>query len=227
LTNPLAAVIIKPMKTLLSVLFLFALLFSQGCSRAAPQIVFYSMNLVYYQNGAGYDSMFSFFVLPEDPDGLDDIIELRLTHEYEGLLWVLTPSDWVTYVDGEKTWVGSYSLATRDGESLPSGQFKARLTDSGGEKTERTIGFDVPAEHRYPFPKLTVASGEYHIICEYPELSFICYNAEGAYVRTIPVTARDGPISNLGLSNSISTVALWARDGERNTSALTDVVWVK
>jgi hypothetical protein len=216
------------MRSLLFIsLLMMSMLTFAGCSRAAPQILLYSMSLVYYQNGANYDSRLSFFVLPDDPDGIDDVTELRLEHDFEGLRWILTKDDWVSYVDGEKTWVGSYSLAMRDGEALPSGQYKATLIDTGGEKSERVIGFDVPSEHHFPFPKLTVTGGEYRIVCEYPDLAFLCYDAQGAYLRNMPITAKDGTVDSLSLASNVSSIALWARDPDRNTSALTDVVWIR
>jgi len=62
-----------------------------SCSRAEPTIHFAFMELVYYPGRNGPEERFSFFVLPEDDDGVGNLDELYLYHDREGLRWFLLP----------------------------------------------------------------------------------------------------------------------------------------
>jgi hypothetical protein len=207
---------------------LFAVLCSAAllaaCSRTEPKIAFGTMRMVYYQNESKPDERFSFFVLPEDDDGFDDIAEVRLYHDLEGLSWKLTAEDWVSYEINGKTWVGSRSIAMLDGEPLPRGQFRAVVIDKGGEQSGRVFAFDAPEEPRYPFPFLTVENGRYLVESGYPEHSFIYYNAQGEYVNTITLQVLDGALADLKLPSGVKALALWAEDPEYMVSALTNIV---
>jgi major membrane immunogen (membrane-anchored lipoprotein) len=194
-----------------------------ACSRTEPKISYGTMRMVYYQTEERPEERFSFFVLPEDDDGIEDIAELYIYHDKEGLSWRLTSDDWVSYEFDGKTWIGTYSIAMMDEEPLPRGQFRAVLVDKGGERSERVFAFDAPEDSRYPFPFLTIENGRYFVESGYPEHSFICYNAQGEYVNTIALTVLDGAIADLKLPSAVRAVALWAEDSEYMVSALTDV----
>jgi hypothetical protein len=197
-----------------------------SCSRSEPRIAYGSLRLVYYQGAEGPEERFSLFVLPEDEDGVEDLHSLALYHDRDGLVWSLPAEEWIALeLDGE-TWVGSRHIAMLDGGALPRGQFRAVLTDQGGEHSERSLVFDAPRESRYPFPFFFIEQGIYRIDSEYPEHSFICYDAEGNYLLTKPLTALEGSLTELHLGRDVKTVALWAEDGEYFTSALTDPVFL-
>jgi hypothetical protein len=198
-----------------------------ACSRSAPDIAYYTMELLYFQTKDASGSSFSFFVLPDDPDGFSDIKEVTLYNDADCAKWTLNKDNWVTFdVDGKK-WVGSHSLAMPDYARLPSGKFRITVTDAGGESAEKVFGFDVPAKPKHPFPKLTIEHGSYHIICKYPELSFLVYNEGGGFLKTIAIAAKDGTLASLRLPSDAKQIALWARDSELKTSAVTDVLWLE
>jgi hypothetical protein len=182
------------------------------------------MRMVYYQSEGKPEERFSFFVMPEDDDGFEDIAELRLYHDREGLSWKLTAEDWVSFEVNGKTWVGSHNIAMPDDEPLPRGQFRAVLADKGGEQSVRVFAFDAPEDPRYPFPFLTIEDGRYLVESGYPEHSFICYNAQGEYVNTLPLQILDGALTDLKLSSNVKALALLAEDPEYMVSALTNVV---
>ncbi|MDR1231950.1 MAG: hypothetical protein LBK61_11205 [Spirochaetaceae bacterium] len=200
---------------------LFLLWAAVSCSRAEPVIRFQAMKLVYYQNDTGFDERLTFFVLPDDPDGTDDVDELYLYHDLEGLSWKLTSADWIQRQQDNRLWIGAYGLAPPPGEKLPSGLYRAVIIDKGGEKSERTFGFDVPDTPHYPFPELTIADGEYTIKSDYPELRFIGFGTDGTYLSTVNVSAFSGRVADIGFANNITSFALWADDSERSTAALT------
>jgi hypothetical protein len=195
-----------------------------ACSRTEPKIAYGTMRMVYYQSEGKPEERFSFFVLPEDDDGFEDIAEVYLYHDREGLAWKLASEDWVSYEVNGKTWVGSRSIAMLDDEPLPRGRFRAVVVDKGGEQSERVFAFDAPEDPRYPFPFLTIENGRYLVESGYPEHSFICYNAQGEYVNTLPLQVLDGTLADLKLPSGVKALALWAEDPEYMVSALTDVV---
>lgn len=210
----------------LLLLFLSFLFFA--CSRSEPKITYGTIRLVYFQSPDKPAERFSFFVLPDDDDGIEDIEDLYLYHDREGLVWQIPANEWVNFEFEGKTWVGTRSLAMADDESLPRGQFRAVLVDKGGEKSERLFTFDAPEESRYPFPFFSITDGRYLVESGYPVHSLICYDGEGNFVSTMPLTVLDGAVADLALpSGSIKALALWAEDTEYLTSALTDVVPIR
>jgi hypothetical protein len=195
-----------------------------SCSRARPEIAFGSLRLVYFQGPEGPEERFSFFVLPEDDDGIADLAELYLYHDREGLCWQLNADDWVSFQNEGQEWIGSRAIAMADGESLPRGQFRAVLVDKGGEQSERVFTFDAPAEPRHPFPYLYIERDNYRIESEYPEHYFICYNSQGEYLQTVKVEYTAGDLQDSGIPPETAAIALWDEESEYFTSALSIVV---
>jgi hypothetical protein len=198
-----------------------------ACSRSAPRIPYGVIQLVYYQGQGAPEERFSFFALAEDDDGIENLEYLYLYHDREGLRWQFSFEDWVSFDDNGKTWIGSRAIAMPDNESLPRGQYRVVLINKGGERTERTLAFDAPAEPRYLFPLFNVSEGNYTIESSYPSHSFICYDGEGNVTRTMNVQNLSGTIASLGLSSSVRALALWAEDAEYQTSALTDLIPIR
>lgn len=194
-----------------------------SCSRNEPRIPYGIINLVYYQGQPRTEERFSFFVMVEDDDGIENLDELYLYHDLEGLRWMLSSEDWVAVEEEEKVWIGSRSIAMPGGETLPRGQYRAVLVNKGGERTERAFGFDAPESPRYPFPAFSVYEGRYNIESRYPRHFLICYDEAGNYVQTLPADTPQGDLSALGLPSQVRAVALWAEDAEYYTSALTDL----
>jgi hypothetical protein len=193
-----------------------------ACSQAEPEIKFSSLQLVTYENGGSHVERFSFFVLPSDEDGIEDLGELRLYHDWEGLSWKITSSDWIEENLNGQTWIGSRSIAMEDGSELPRGQFRAVLIDKGGEKTEKLITFDAPGTAT--FPNITITGNQYRIVSEFPQNNIIAYDNTGNYLLTVQARVTDGDITTLGLPSQAKSVCLWAYDPERSVSAFTDIV---
>jgi hypothetical protein len=185
------------------------------------------MELVYYPGETGPEERFSFFVIAEDDDGMENLGELYLYHDREGLRWLFTSDDWVRVDEEEKTWIGSRNIAMPGGESLPRGQYRAVLINKGGERAERAFAFDAPVDPRYPYPFISVAEGRYRIDSRYPENRFICYDQQGSILRTVVPTGPEGSVADLKLPNEAGSLALWAEDPEYHVSALTEAAAVK
>jgi hypothetical protein len=197
------------------------LLFS--CSRAEPRINYGFLELVYYQGLQNPEERFSFFILPEDDDGIDNLDELYLYHDREGLRWSLTSEDWVVFENEEQTWIGSRGITMVDSGPFPRGQYRAVLINKGGERTERTFTFDASESPR-PFPTLDITDGIYRITSDYPVHRLVCYDNQGNLVTVMLLENTNGLVSDLRLVSLVRAVALWSEDPEYYTSALTDVV---
>jgi hypothetical protein len=205
-------------------LYLFAGLFffCVSCSQSNPEIKYGSLELVYYQNGGNPVERFSFFVVPADGDGIEDLEELWLYHDWEGLSWRLTNDDWVSQSVNGQIWIGSRAIAMEDGSSLPRGQYRAVLVDKGGEKTERLLAFD--ASETRPFPSFSIIGDRYWIESAYPRRNFVVYDDEGSYLISVDPPSPEGELSALGLPSQARSLALWAYDPEQSVSAFSDVV---
>ncbi|MDR2521416.1 MAG: hypothetical protein LBC72_02510 [Spirochaetaceae bacterium] len=192
-----------------------------ACSRAEPGISYWTMRLVYYEDEESVTQRLSFFALVKDDDGPDDIEELRLYNDFEGLSWTLNTDNWVMLQDNHNTWIGSHTISMAGAETFPSGQWRAVIIDKSGERSERSFGFDVPKESKHPFPKFSAADGRWSVDSAYPEHFAQCYNAAGAYLLTVPLTGTSGVIANLGVPPETAALAYWGDDTDAQTAALT------
>jgi hypothetical protein len=199
-----------------------------SCSRGEPTIAFGFMELVYYLEGEEERKpveRYSFFVLPEDDDGIENLADLYLHHDREELRWYFSSGDWISLTDGDgKTWVGSRSVAMMDDEILPRGQYRAVLINKGGERAERKFTFDAPVDPRYPFPYLHIADGKYSIDSRYPVHHLIVYGEQGNILETQDLPGLEGSLQDLTISANGRNAALWAEDPEYHVSALTEAV---
>jgi hypothetical protein len=207
-------------KLCIAALFILSLF---SCSQSNPEISYGSLELVYYENGGNPVERFSFFVLPRDNDGIEDLEELWLYHDWEGLSWSLTSKNWISQTVDGNTWIGSRAISMVDNSPLPRGLFRAVLVDKGGSRTERLISFDVPSQER-EFPYLAVNGNSYRIVSLYPEQNLLVYDNEGSYLLTVSPPAAEGNLSDLGLPAQAESISLWARDAARSVSAFTDIV---
>jgi hypothetical protein len=200
-----------------------------SCSRSAPRIPYGALELVYYQAQGALDTeeRFSFFIMAEDDDGVENLETLSLYHDLDGLHWDLSFEDWVRLDDQGQTWIGSRAIAMPDNAPLPRGQDRVVLINTGGERTSRFLTFDAPEAPRHRFPVFSITEGNYSITSTYPEHSFICYDGAGQVVKTSPVENKEDSIASLRLSSNIRALALWAQDAEYHSSALTDLIPIR
>jgi len=206
-------------------LFSVFLFFPLSCSRAKPEINYGFIQLVQYEGETEPMERFSFFILAEDEDGIENLEELYLYYDREQLRWLIKSDDWVSYTRDGATWIGTRSIAFQNNESLPRGQYRAVLVNKGGERTERTFSFD--SDVRYPFPSLAISEGRYTVTSEWPKNRLVCYDSEGNYASTVEVQALEGSTAELNFSSRVRTAALWADDPDRMVSAFTNIVSIR
>jgi hypothetical protein len=194
-----------------------------SCNRTEPTINFGFIELVYYQSSDKPEERFSFFIIPEDEDGIENLEDLYLYHDRAQLRWHLKSDDWISYTHDGKTWIGTRSLTIHEPESLPRGQFRAVLVNKGGEKSERSFTFDAPEEPRFTFPTLVISGGQYTVDSAYPANRLVCFDDQGNHVFTANLGNLSGAIADLGIPSQARTAALWAEDSQYLTSAMTYV----
>jgi len=192
-----------------------------SCTNSEPAISYGFIQLVLYQGETGVLEYYSFFILAEDDDGLENLDELYLYHDREQLRWKISSEDWVHHAYDGKDWIGSKSIAIQSG-SLPRGVYRAVLVNKGGQSTERSFTYD--GVLRYPFPDVTVSGGEYYINSQWPINRFITYDSSGNYISTVVIQSLNGSFSDFNFPSSVRTAALWAEDENNFSSALTNVV---
>jgi hypothetical protein len=203
-------------------------LFFVSCSRSGPEVSFWNMRIIYCEEDGGIEKYLSFFALVNDADGPQDIAEIRLYNDFEGLLWVLKPENWVFFESGENIWIGSRSIAMPSGgEAFPSGGWRVAVADKSGEQTERSFGFDVPKESKRPFPSFSIKNGEWKVEDAYPSGALICYDTFGSYLQTLNISDSSGSVAALGVPPETVSLSYWGEDVESAASALTRQVYVQ
>ena len=202
-------------------IFIMVVIFSVSCSRTKPEIPFGFIKLILYQSDSGPKEHYSFFIIADDEDGIENLEELFLFHDREQLRWHIKSDEWISHTQGEQTWIGTRSITVPQG-SLPRGIFRAVLVNKGGERGERTFTYD--GNVRFPFPELDISGGVYTVKSEWPVNRLIGYDRAGNYSTTIELETLTGPVSLLNLPSAVRTVALWAEDTAFFCSAFTNVV---
>jgi hypothetical protein len=200
---------------------LFTAVFSVSCTKTAPQIIYGFIQLVLYQGIDGPQEYYSFFIMPEDEDGIDNLDVIYLYHDREQLRWQIKSDEWQRYTLDEKEWIGTRSFTVKEG-SLPRGLFRAVLVNKGGESSERNFTYD--GYVRYSFPEIEITDGIYTVNSQWPVNRFVCYDSTGSFLSTVTLTTLTGNVSQLRLPANTRTIALWSEDEANFCSAFTNVV---
>jgi len=209
---------------LLSALFAVFFALFASCSTSKPEISFGFLSLVLYEGESGPTEHFSFFVIVEDEDGVENLEELYLYNDREQLRWKIKNDEWISFTQNNKTWIGTRSITAQDGV-LPRGVYRAVLVNKGGEKGERLFTYDTDVRH--PFPKFEIENGMYTVRSEWSSNRLVCYDKAGNYVSTVEIKSLSGPVSQLNIPPLAATAALWAEDPAYYISAFTKVVPVR
>jgi len=195
-----------------------------SCSTSKPEISYGFMSLVLYEGESGPEEHFSFFVLAEDEDGIENLDELYLYNDREQLRWKIKNDEWVSYTQNNKTWIGSRSITVQEG-SLPRGVYRAVVVNKSGERGERLFTYDTDVRH--PFPVIEIENGAYSIQSEWASNRLVFYDKAGNYLSTVGLNSLSGSVSQLNVPSSAATAALWAEDPAYYISAFTKVVPVR
>ncbi|MDR2193110.1 MAG: hypothetical protein LBP19_01355 [Treponema sp.] len=205
--------------------FLYAVFFLSllaACTRTEPEIPYAIMRLAYMQESDVIKERASFFCIASDEEGIENLADLYMYHDREGLCWHISERDWVSVQQDDTTWLGSRSIAMIDDEPLPRGVYRVVLVNKAGEEAMHSVTFDPPVSPRFPFPSLILEDGAYTVDSKYPANYFIGYDEQGTYVQTVPITALQGALADMQFNAKVKSIALWTEDALYATSALTD-----
>ncbi|MCL2800718.1 MAG: hypothetical protein FWD28_03050 [Treponema sp.] len=208
-------------KLLLISVVTIIILFSAGCSRSEPEIVFGFLKLVIYNEEDGLRERFSFFIMPDDEDGIENLDEIYLFHDIEQLRWHIKSDEWIHTVHDGKDWIGTRSIAASTG-NLPRGLYRAVLYNKGGESSQRTFTFDGVV--RFPFPELIIVNNTYSVRSAWPVNRLVYYDSNGDFIRSAELESLSGSLSQADLPSNAITAALWAEDEANFCSAFTNAV---
>ena len=212
----------KTIKIIFLIILVFLLIFS--CSRTTPEIAFGFIKLVLYEGDPDPIEQFSFFIIPEDDDGLENLDELIIFHDRDQLRWRIKSDEWIKHTHEGVDWIGTRSLSIRD-DVLPRGVFRVVLINKGGESTEKNFTFD--GNVRYSFPEIEIEGGLYTVVSAWPVNRLVGYDRSGNYVMTVVLNTLSGSVSELRLTQSVRSVSLWAEDEENYCSAFTNAVLIE
>ena len=211
-------------KVKIIIIILFGTFMITSCSQSSPEIRYGTLELIYYENGGNPVERLSFFILPHDNDGFNDLEELWLYHDWEGLSWQISSKNWILETIEGNTWIGSRSISMIDGSPLPRGLFRAVLIDKGGNRGERQFTSDAPSEWDEPFPSFSIIGNQFRIESQFPQQRLLVYDNEGNYLLTVQPQSLEGNVSDLGLPSQAESLALWARNSGRSFSFFSDIV---
>jgi len=214
----------------ISLKIFFILIFSAvflffSCSNAKPEIKYGFIQSVLLNNTAeGPKEHFSFFIIPHDDDGIENLDELHLYHDREQLRWIIKSGEWITLTQDGSTWIGTRSITSRE-TYLPRGVFRAVLVNKGGDSTERYFTFDGNA--RYAFPEIEISGGIFNVNSAWPVNKLIGYDSSGSYAATVNLSSMSGNVSDLGFSSNVRSAALWAEDVSSFCAAITNIISIR
>ena len=132
---------------LISVIFLMMTLLS--CGNEPPVVSNLTYNILIYQAGSlniPNDSIFlSVYCILDDPNGLDDITQVKITHTETEYSWII-PKDTIMHsnaVWNDKKYYGFSFLEFDNARSILTGEYSIEATDSVGNVTTQTFFVDV------------------------------------------------------------------------------------
>ncbi|HUV09307.1 MAG TPA: hypothetical protein VMX75_16345 [Spirochaetia bacterium] len=161
-----------------------------GCSGSPPEIldVYYQINMVRDPDSNRIDQTLSLFILPDDPDGLEDLDVLYLMQDDKELYWTLRSEEWQDLGDKAQNWIGSNTLSMPDGSDLPAGEYRILLKDLSGQAAERQ--FQVPIRKikrdELSFPVLTLRGDRLFVEGSHGDNQIVVYERGGGYKLSMP-----------------------------------------
>ncbi|MFP4151865.1 MAG: hypothetical protein ACLFR8_00910 [Alkalispirochaeta sp.] len=123
-----------------------------GCSSAEPEILQgeIRINAVYRPEAASITEELQIQSDLFDPDGLDEIDELRLYHERDRLLWRASREDLRRHSLRGEEWFAFTASAVPGSPAVPRGTFRIEVADLSGREAIRTVTIPVTLERSEP-----------------------------------------------------------------------------
>jgi len=112
-----------------------------GCSSAEPEILQGAMriNAVYDPRTASITEELQIQADLFDPDGLDDIDQLRVLHDGDQLLWTVSGGDLRRHSRRGEEWFSFTASAVPGSTAVPRGAFRIESADLSGREAVREV----------------------------------------------------------------------------------------
>ena len=139
-------------KTFLLIIIFFCMLSIISCGNQPPTISSVIYNILIYQAGSlniPNNSIFlSVYCILDDPDGLDDITQVKITHIESDYSWII-PKE--TILNSNVTWDdkkyrGFSFLEFDNAQSILTGEYIIEATDSVGNTAEQTFFVEIEGQ---------------------------------------------------------------------------------
>ena len=175
-----------------------------SCSGSPPEVLdlIFQVNAVKDRELGIVSQKLSVFILPNDPDGYEDLDVVYIIHDNEELFWTLKSDEWQKVTRGRDTWIGSNSICMSDNTDLPSGRYRILLKDLSGEKAEEQIFIKKRRvdTQKIRFPDSEVRDGRIFMQSVYEHSEILIYEREQIFKRRFTYTEGGLPLGEI-LSN--------------------------
>jgi hypothetical protein len=170
-----------------------------ACTSRPPQISrsFHQLNYFYDRALNRVVQKLSIHMIPEDPDGLEDLAAMYLIHDEAELFWELDKDSWLNREAQGSVWVGSNGFTMPDGSNFPPGEYRVLIVDLSGESAEESFFLDDPGidAASLSFPRAAVEGDLIEIASSYQSNELWVYDPQ--FRLSIPVGPRGLTVRSL------------------------------
>ena len=169
-------------------MFPLILLILAACSGEAPDIIQTQHRLLMYKDtetGQVVERL-SVFLLPDDPDGADDLESLHLIHDEAELYWKLDVEMWDSMDYLNAPWVGSNGFISATGGPLPRGEYRILLRDFSGESVTAKLRLDAPVIDKPEFPRLRFDDDRIYVVNPPAGTQIWIYDGDVRFLKAFP-----------------------------------------
>ena len=153
----------KIFQSIASIILFLCMLSFISCGNEPPVISSVMYNILIYQSGSlniPNDSMFlSVYCILDDPNGLDDITQVKITHTETEYSWII-PKDTILnskVVWNDKSYYGYSFLEFDNSRSILTGEYIIEATDSVGNTADQTFFVEIEGQvpnETYKIPEI-------------------------------------------------------------------------
>lgn len=163
-----------------------------SCTGAPPEATYAQLVLTYTEDRQREEiyEQLTIRVHVQDPDGIDDVETLHVSHDGEGYVWTFDEEKWSRRQEGGTELFVLEGLVSPDGSPLPRGEYRIIAVDSAGHRTEITesIESDPRDSEDLAFPRLELDDDELTVLGDHNEVRVIGYEGEDRRVGELELS---------------------------------------
>lgn len=156
-----------------------AALLSLSCTGTPPETT-YAQTVLSYVEDRKLEEIYEKLTIRvhvQDPDGIDDLERLHVTHDGERYVWTFEEDRWTRRREGDKEVFVLDGIVSPDGTSLPRGEYRVIAVDSAGHQAETSVSLDSePADREtLTFPRLELDGERLAVLGDHGEARVLGY----------------------------------------------------